>query len=77
VVVNLHRSWTGKKIAEAGIQIERGGTGREKGGWWVRSVVWKSDEGVIRGMSEEVAKERCREVCRWVMGVELGEEVVG
>lgn len=86
VVLYLRRSWTGARIAEVKIQAHGGaaagagihGEGEEDGeencGGRITGVVWESSEEVIRGMDEGTAKERVKGVCRWVLGVELGDE---
>jgi hypothetical protein len=67
VTVNFYRSWTGFKISE--IQIEVGKKGE---GGRIKELVWEKSENVVRGRDFEGAKQGVREVCRWVLGVELG-----
>jgi Ni,Fe-hydrogenase I large subunit len=40
---------------------------------WITRVVWEGSEEVVRGQDEREARVIAREVCRWVLGVELGE----
>ncbi len=37
----------------------------------ITGLTWESDEDAIRGQEEEGAKATVREVCKWVLGVEL------
>ena len=84
VIVKFHRSWTGSLIAEMEVRVRRGEKGRErwrgkggKGGKGmmgearVTRIAWEESEDVVRNQREEDAKKTLREVCRWVLGVEL------
>ena len=51
------------------VQVEAG----EKGGR-VKGLVWEKSENVVKGQDLEGAKDGVREVCRWVLGVELGAD---
>jgi len=78
------RSWTGARIAEVSLSVTRSlenTVGEDKGKWqekenkeWearITELTWESDSEVIREQEEEGAKETVKEVCRWVLGVEL------
>jgi hypothetical protein len=82
------RSWTGARIAEVSLSVTRSlentVEGEDKGKWqekedkdWearITGLTWESDSEVIRGQEEEGAKEAVREVCKWVLGVELASD---
>jgi hypothetical protein len=77
VRLHMHRSWSGDKMAE--VIIEAGPVSRnwyEDGSTFVDGIVWESDPEQIKEPSEEQAKEMAREVCNWVLNVQLGEEVI-
>ena len=61
--VRFFRSWTGFEIA---VLVIRGPV--------VEEIVWESDEERIRMANERGAKRMVREVCRWVLEVEIGGE---
>lgn len=65
------RSWTGKSIYELHVLL----LGSAEEGGRITGLTWEIDEEIITGQTEEVAKERTREVCRWVLGVVLGPDV--
>ncbi|KAH7317652.1 hypothetical protein BKA65DRAFT_105663 [Rhexocercosporidium sp. MPI-PUGE-AT-0058] len=84
--VFMVRSWTGKPVFEIQILVLRsegskkgdsGGQGEIETGFEgrIEGIVWESDEKVITGQDEAVAKERAREVCRWILGVHLLPDV--
>jgi len=75
------RSWTGSRIAEVHILLnkaEKGGKdGKdEKGrGGRITGIVWESSKEVINGQDEKGAKRGVRELCKMYLGVELGNAV--
>lgn len=72
VVVNFHRSWTGHKISA--VEVEVGKASEGGNGGRVKALVWEGSEDVVGGPSFEAAKEGVREVCRWVLEVQLGPD---
>lgn len=80
--VKMHRSWTGKLIYELLVELfeetgDENESESEKIGGRVTALVWESDEEVIRGQDEGEAKKGAKEVCRWVLGIELDEDEQG
>lgn len=80
--VFMERSWTGALIFELVVEVWLTERKVSDGDIWDReeegrivSLVWETDETQITGQTEEVAKERVREVCRWVLGIDLVPEV--
>ncbi|KAL5331694.1 hypothetical protein ACEPPN_001230 [Leptodophora sp. 'Broadleaf-Isolate-01'] len=80
--VFMVRSWTGKPIYEIRILVLRDQEGKKREGEGegevvgrIEGLVWESDGEVITGQDEGVAKERAREVCRWILGVQLLPDV--
>ena len=74
--VRFYRSWTGFLVAEVEVVVGKGGDNRveRKGEARVVSIQWEESESVVRGQRERDAKETVREVCRWVLGVDLGTD---
>ena len=72
----VYRSWTGFLVAEVEVVVGKGGDNRveRKGEARVVSIQWEESESVVRGQRERDAKETVREVCRWVLGVDLGTD---
>ncbi|MCJ1434120.1 hypothetical protein MMC27_003486 [Xylographa pallens] len=76
VYMHFYRSWTGIKVAEVDIEIgdSSGGDGLHCAAH-MTSVTWEASQEVTCGRQDErSAKRTVREVCRWVMGVELPDE---
>jgi hypothetical protein len=48
--------------------------GKEGEGGRVSSLLWEGSKGVVKEQDSEVAKDVVREVCRWVLGAELGAD---
>ncbi|MCJ1251614.1 hypothetical protein MMC30_008849 [Trapelia coarctata] len=74
-VVHFHRSWTGYKFVELEIEVDReaGVSGGEvEGSARIVKIVFEPHED-LDGRTEE-AKRTAREVCRWVLNVELPDE---
>ncbi|KAK0111406.1 hypothetical protein ONS95_001766 [Cadophora gregata] len=75
------RSWTGNLVYIIRILVlreeSRSGGKKEEGDMEGRilGIVWETDEERVRGQSESVAKESAREVCRWILGVQLLPDV--
>jgi hypothetical protein len=69
LLVHFYRNWTGFKISTMEVQLEA-----EAKGGRVKGVVWEKSESVVKGQDIEGVKEGVREVCRWVLGVELGAD---
>jgi hypothetical protein len=67
--VHFYRSWTGLRISTMEIQVETDGKGGR-----VEGLVWETSESVVKGQDLEGAKDGVREVCRWVLGIELGAD---
>lgn len=72
-VVRFYRSWTGFLVAEVEVVVGRGGR-EKKGEARVVGIKWEESENVVRGQRERDAKGTAREVCRWVLGVDLGTD---
>ncbi|PVH97621.1 hypothetical protein DM02DRAFT_616412 [Periconia macrospinosa] len=71
-VVHMHRSWTGYKMVEAKLIIgSDGAEGALEKDTRFTEITWESDPKRYNGQTEEKAKEMAKEVCRWVLGVEL------
>lgn len=75
------RSWTGNLvyIVRILVQREESRSGGKKGEGEMEGrilgIVWEGDEKLVRGQDESVAKETAREVCRWILGVQLLPDV--
>ena len=69
VNLNFYRSWTGRKISTMEILV-----GKEGEGGRVSSLLWEGSKDVIKEQDSEGAKDVVREVCRWVLGAELGAD---
>jgi hypothetical protein len=54
-------------ISEVNIKISDG----EDQKAMITGMLWESDEGVVKGRDDKGAKKEVREVCRWVLGVDL------
>jgi hypothetical protein len=75
VRLHMHRSWTGKKMIELRIDSGFDGHGSDGKGARITSITWETDpQTTWRGARAETAKEVAREVCSWVLDVELGPE---
>ena len=73
--LHFFRSWTGMKMAEVILQtreVDRDGTKGESA--QITGIVWKSSDEGTRLETEAGVKEMVREVCRWVLNVELPED---
>jgi hypothetical protein len=75
--LHMHRSWTGFKVVELDIKIIPNRHDKTK--------VWRADFTAIkfeidvervRGQTEESAKRQALQVCEWVLGVTLKEELL-
>ncbi|KAG4437080.1 hypothetical protein IFR05_007455 [Cadophora sp. M221] len=79
--VFMVRSWTGNLIYEIQILVlrdvnsKKGEEGEVEVEGRIEGLVWESDEENIRGQDEAFAKESVREVCRWILGVQLLPDV--
>jgi hypothetical protein len=74
VRLHMHQSWSGDKMAE--VIIEGGPMSWNEykdGSTFVDCIVWESDPEQIKESSEEQAKEMAREICSWVLNVQLEE----
>jgi hypothetical protein len=69
VLVHFYRSWTGHKISTVEMEVGKKGEGAK-----VKGLIWEKSEDVVKGQDLEGAKEGVREVCRWVLGVQLGAD---
>lgn len=74
LVVRFYRSWTGFEIAEMDVMVGNGENGSAEGVARITGITWEESEDVMKEQREDDAKETVREVCRWVLGVELPEE---
>ncbi len=72
-VVRFCRSWTGWVVVEVEVEVrcaeDEGGEGI--GGARIIGVTWEKSEDRVRGQSEAGAKDTVRDVCRWVLGIEI------
>ncbi|MCJ1382908.1 hypothetical protein MMC17_006021 [Xylographa soralifera] len=76
IIVHFHRSWTGKKVAELAIETG-GGSGEDvpDRSTQMTGITWESSKEKIQGgQDEQTAKRTVREVCRWVLDLELPNE---
>ena len=73
-ILHMHRSWTGRKVFEIAIE-GAGNKGEEIGNAQARitGLKWEFDSGYLWNKDAEKAKDDVREVCRWILGVELSE----
>jgi hypothetical protein len=72
VRLHMHRSWTGNKQVEFVIDAGHDGYGKEGEGASVTAIIWESDpELAWKDGDEEKYKEVAREVCYWVLSVQL------
>jgi hypothetical protein len=74
--LHMHRSWTGKKMIE--LIIEAGAispTHLPDGSAVITGIIWESDSGILK--DEEDAKATAREVCNWILEVQLQDETMG
>ncbi|PVH73357.1 hypothetical protein DL98DRAFT_53456 [Cadophora sp. DSE1049] len=75
------RSWTGNLVYIIQILVLRdesrsgGKKGEEEMEGRILGIAWEGDEKLARGQDEDVAKETAREVCRWILGVQLLPDV--
>lgn len=75
------RSWTGNLVYILRILVLRDesrsggkkGEGEMEGR--ILGITWETDVKHVRGQDENVAKETAREVCRWILGVQLLPDV--
>jgi hypothetical protein len=75
ILVKFYRSWTGFEIAEIEVRVGKGGKGKSKqDDARVTGITWEETENIVRDQREADAKQTVREVCRWVLGVELSVE---
>lgn len=63
--VHLFRSWTGHKYAEIDISAPAEALGR------ITRITWESSEDIVRGNTEQQAKETVLGVFRGYLGVDL------
>ena len=74
--LHMHRSWTGKKMIE--LIIEAGAITSAHlpdGSAVITGIVWESDSGTIK--DKEDAKATAREVCNWILDVQLQDGIKG
>jgi hypothetical protein len=69
VNLNFYRSWTGRKISTMEILV-----GKEGEGGRVSGLVWEGNRDVVKEQDSGGAKDVVREVCRWVLGADLGAD---
>lgn len=73
ICLNMYRSWTGTKLFELKISagvVQDDGVLDEKAR--ISQIIWESDPAQWRNpVDEQKAKEMAREICRWVMNVDL------
>ena len=78
-IVQIHfvRHQTGYESAELRIRAEVDADGKVQAGKdaMLEEMVWESDYGRVQGVGEFMAKDIVKEACRWVLEVELGDEV--
>lgn len=69
LLVSFYRSWTGHQIFTLEVEI-----GKKEEGGKARALVWEKSEDMVGEQDFEGAKEGVREVCRWILGVDLGAD---
>lgn len=78
VVVHMHRSWTGYKMVELRLEVEKeldGGVEEKEGegeaeaeeGCGITEITWEAANGV----TEEEAREIAKGVCVWCLGARI------
>lgn len=65
--IHFHRSWTGNKIIQ--VDLELTATGSRCVG-----ATWEMDGEIVKGASEEFARQTFVEVCRWVLRMPIEPE---
>jgi hypothetical protein len=70
VTVNFHRSWTGYKMTEIEIEVGKEGEGGRVSGL----TYLKGSKNITEEQDLEGEKAGVRELCNWVLGVELGPD---
>ncbi|OCL08812.1 hypothetical protein AOQ84DRAFT_33569 [Glonium stellatum] len=70
--VHMFRSWTGYKMIELKIKVSLDENGKLTGAdSRITAITWESSEEKCGDQTEEGAKVMAREVCNWVMDVNL------
>ncbi|KAK0744388.1 hypothetical protein B0T21DRAFT_407497 [Apiosordaria backusii] len=73
VRLHMHRSWSGNKQIELLIDTGLDGYGKDGGGASIQAITWEADEEKRwKDASAETYMEVAREVCSWVLNVQLG-----
>jgi hypothetical protein len=74
-VVHMFRSWTRHKMAELKIKVplDEDGEFMEEDSK-ITGIMWESNQERRTNQTEEGAKAMAREVCNWVLDVNLGEQ---
>lgn len=72
-VVYLVRSWTAYKLVELKVKVPVGEDGKlVEEDSKITEITWESSQERYKGRTEEAAKKMAREVCNWVLEVNLG-----
>ena len=70
--LHFFRSWTGIKIAEIVLQTRKvDGKTTDGESAQITDILWELDEENVMVQDEQDVKRMVREVCRWVLNVEL------
>ncbi|KAK4179160.1 hypothetical protein QBC36DRAFT_323290 [Triangularia setosa] len=73
VRLHMHRSWSGNKQVELLMDTGLGGYGKDGKGASIEAITWEADEEKMwKDASAETYMEVAREVCSWVLNVQLG-----
>ncbi|KAB5578576.1 hypothetical protein GE09DRAFT_1090271 [Coniochaeta sp. 2T2.1] len=73
VRLHAHRSWSGIKMMELRIDAGFDGYGRDGAGASITAITWESDpEKAWKDGDAKTYIEAAREVCSWVLNVQLG-----
>ncbi|KAL1836821.1 hypothetical protein VTJ49DRAFT_4622 [Mycothermus thermophilus] len=73
VRLHMHRSWSGVKSMELRIDAGFDGRGSDGKGPRITAITWETDpEKAGKDISAATAKDVVREVCSWVLNVDLG-----
>lgn len=72
-VLHFHRSWTGKPVADVYLEVDQGEGGLSNGTARITLMAWEGNADYATNGVEQV-KTSMREVCRWVMGVNLEDD---